>query len=540
MSDHLSRISAELGSDNHQNPRWPPIKNNYIAVRRGVTKTMIGVVRYVSPSWGECVIHLLSGFKNKTRAREVETLVRGGQDPENFALVVESDNWEYVETRKVREISKYVRQYGYPKLSDDLTGREMVFARATDRPVTLHDLAIEGAAKDPDTAMRLTELIDLRNITGFEFLRCHDELELMLDKTYGEEMGVDIRDYTAERADAFKMEMRMIQEEARAIRPASIEINAALLDNLIEDDEYLEENSARIANEILSNLRVGQRTPYDDSIRLIYNDNYLHALRNTLPLKEVITQELLEDDLMRDFKVVESEDSEEDEYLTRVPRTKEELAEVPSLYYYDWQYDQPIDHNQLKMALYTTQNASALFEEDRLRLKEAELILSQEYFIALNPEPRYQIWTFEKLIKLWYADSVLEAEIRMIKMLVNTFRANAGKRYNRENGVKPMIVIYPRYGKRSTTNIVQRLAYWFALHESAIAWKNNPPSYYKQMNDLIAYTNSNNTIKVYYRRLIDRNGEKKNKNSPYVDGFSRIRDTAQKSRDILHQYIALE
>ena len=122
MSDHLSRISAELGSDKHQNPRWPAIKNNYIAVRRGDTKTMIGVVRYISPSMREVVIHLLDGFKNRTRSREVEPFIQRGQDPENFVLVVESDRWKYVETRIEREISKYLKQYGYPKLSDDLTG----------------------------------------------------------------------------------------------------------------------------------------------------------------------------------------------------------------------------------------------------------------------------------------------------------------------------------------------------------------------------------------------------------------------------------
>jgi len=163
----------------------------------------------------------------------------------------------------------------------------------------------------------------------------------------------------------------------------------------------------------------------------------------------------------------------------------------------------------------------------------------KEYFIALNPEPRYQIWTFEKLIKIWYVDTVLQKEIRMIKMIVNTFRARADKVYNRENGVLPMIVIYPRYGKRSAMNIIQRLAYWFALLESAIAWKNNPPSYYKQkqINDLIAYTNSNNTIKVYFRRIINK--DNKIKDLPYVDGFSRIRDTQQGNRYIIHQYITL-
>ena len=532
MSDELSRISTALGSDSHQNPRWPPLRNNYIAVRRGDYPTLIGVVRHSDPSSLECVIHLLNGMKNKQRSREVANLLRVEEDPENFALVVETDNWNYVRTENVRKLSMYLSRYGYPKLSDDLKGREMVFSRAKDRPVSLHSREYGPEREDPDTALRFTSMFDPNNITGFEFLENDEVFSDMLNMTFRNTEGADIRDMTAERADTFQLRARMIQEEARAIPPESREINPMMAERLVTNNDTLADTAQITMDVIVKDLRMDDESVYNDSLDFRYHDGYLHALRADIPLREEITEDLLADDLLREFRV-EFDEEDRRRLIRELPVQSE--PDIPSIEFFEWQYGEPIKHNELKAQLSAAEKSARLFREDQKILRDVELILSQEYFIALNPEPRYQLWTFEKLIKLWYADSVLTAEIRMIKMLVNTFRARSDKVYNRENGVKPMIMIYPRYGKRSAMNIVQRLAYWFALHESAISWRNNPPSYYKQMNDLIAYTNSNNEIKLFYRRMFDP--EDKGVNNPYADNFTKIRDTAQGDRDILHQYI---
>jgi hypothetical protein len=498
---------------------------------------MIGLVRYITQSGSESVIHLLKGIENRTHAREVESFLKSGQDSKYFALVVETDNWTYVQTSIVRQISKHLRYAGYPKLADDLTGKEMVFSRAMDRPVTLQSKAYHNAPEDSGVTLKLNEITDMTNIGGFDFLEDDGDVP-GTSRTYGDVFGSDMRDYTAEKVDAFQNEMRMNQEEARAYPPEDYIINAMMIDRYYPptNEEAILDTANRIRDAIYKQLGIDNDALYRESIVFKYDDGYLHVLRKDLPLREIITDELLADDMMREYKLIKEEVAlTETMRLTkkRIPEDKE----IPELYHYEEQLGEPINHDNLKTALFLAETSALDFEGDQERLREAELILSQEYFIAINPEPRYQQWVFEKLIKLWYADNILTSEIRMIKILVNTFRARTDKVFNRENGVLPSIVIYPRYGKRSATNVIQRLSYWFSLHESAIAWKNNPPSYYKQMNELIAYTNSSNTIKMYYRYYINK---KKGINSPYADNFTKIRETAQGDRDIIHQYIPLD
>ena len=55
----------------------------------------------------------------------------------------------------------------------------------------------------------------------------------------------------------------------------------------------------------------------------------------------------------------------------------------------------------------------------------------------------------EKINQIWYGDTVFEGQIRKIKVLINQFRADPNQSYNKENGILPQILIYPRYGSNS-------------------------------------------------------------------------------------------
>jgi hypothetical protein len=539
MSDHLSRISAHLNT--RESPRWPPRKNNYIATKRGDNKTYIGVVQLVTQNNTECVIRLLPGLKNVNEYEEVRPYLDNRYDPQDFYLILETDSWTYIAPRIVSVLRSYFKQHGYSPLHEELTGHEMVFSRAMDRPTTLQSSAFKGASADPDVATRVEKLIDLSNISGFEFLwdLPEDRQIIGWDKIMAR--GSEAY-YVNEKVKHNQEEMRFVQEEARTVPPdgKTIIVDSRLTKELVTNDETIYNEAMKVANYIFDRLvrsDANQEDPLYGAIKFEYYNGYLHAFRNGFPLWEVITNDILTDDLQREFVDVEAPEPTVAE--TESLPTHEAVVQPPpppELYHFEWQYGQPIHHIKLLPYLYTTDTSKQYTELDP-PLREAEFILSQEYVIAFTPEPRYQVWAFEKLIKLWFADDVLENEVRMIKMLVNTFRARTDKAYNRENGVKPMIVIYPRYGKRSAMEIIQRLAYWFALFESAISWKNNPPSYFKQMNDLIAYTNSAEMVKKYYRKEID--GRDKRKNSPYVDNFTRMRDTKQGNRDIVHQYLPL-
>jgi hypothetical protein len=58
----------------------------------------------------------------------------------------------------------------------------------------------------------------------------------------------------------------------------------------------------------------------------------------------------------------------------------------------------------------------------------------QEYLIALQPEPKYQIWVVKRLIMAWYADVDLQNNIRKIKILINQWRARSDQEFNKKNG----------------------------------------------------------------------------------------------------------
>ena len=96
-------------------------------------------------------------------------------------------------------------------------------------------------------------------------------------------------------------------------------------------------------------------------------------------------------------------------------------------------------------------------------LKEAEEILSQEYVIALQPAPDYQMWTLKRLIMILYGDTAFESRIRKIKILINQFRADPNQEYNKKNGILPQILIYPKYGSENSRVIISKLEYYFSF-----------------------------------------------------------------------------
>jgi hypothetical protein len=240
--------------------------------------------------------------------------------------------------------------------------------------------------------------------------------------------------------------------------------------------------------------------------RFIYYNGYVHIFRTDIPLKEVITHKLLKD--------------------TDANPKLQILGKA--------EYDIPIRHNVLKYILFQNEIQKTITVDQRL-LIEAELILSQEYIIALTPEPRYQLWCVVRLIKLWHGDIDLQNNIRKIKLIVNQYRTRSDMRYNVRNGIRFSIGIYPRYGKESAAIVLRKLMYYFSLYFQAVGWKNNPPSYFKIVNDLISYTNCDQSLKLYYRRIAEENGMQ---NGVFNKNYTMINSPGYNT-DILEQYVPL-
>lgn len=183
--------------------------------------------------------------------------------------------------------------------------------------------------------------------------------------------------------------------------------------------------------------------------------------------------------------------------------------DLVNLKYFGWQEGKPINYHTLKYVIFQNeyqQNLGDNIEQKR----EAEDILSQEYVIALQPSPLYQLWTLKRLIMIWYSDPVIEKHIRKIKVLINQYRCDPSKDYNNKNGLLGSILIYPRYGVKSTKELISKIEYYFSLYIDEntnprfqdIQWIGSNPSYFIKKNSLMFYTNGSIELKNYIQDSI--------------------------------------
>ena len=183
--------------------------------------------------------------------------------------------------------------------------------------------------------------------------------------------------------------------------------------------------------------------------------------------------------------------------------------DLVDLKYFSWQEGKPINYHTLKYVIFQNeyqQNLGDNIEQKR----EAEDILSQEYVIALQPSPLYQLWTLKRLIMIWYSDPLIEKHIRKIKVLINQYRSDPTKDYNNKNGILGSILIYPRYGVKSTKDLISKIEYYFSLYIDEntnprfqdIQWKGSNPSYFIKKNSLMFYTNGSIELKNYIKDSI--------------------------------------
>ena len=173
---------------------------------------------------------------------------------------------------------------------------------------------------------------------------------------------------------------------------------------------------------------------------------------------------------------------------------------VPNLKIFNWQYNIPIDYRTLKHTLLQNIYQKNL-DVDMSELREAENILSQEYIIVLQPEPKFLAWCLKRLLQCCIVDTKLSESIRKIKVLINTWRADKYFKFNRIYSVLPMISIYPKYGSKYAKRVLSQITYWYSLYKH-IGWTQNSPTYCVKVNDLIYYTNGNLDLKFYYHSSV--------------------------------------
>ncbi len=231
------------------------------------------------------------------------------------------------------------------------------------------------------------------------------------------------------------------QKDIKTIVNKNIAVNNLIINN---------EDIINEGNKIITWIdKVLKKEVFKDLITHIHDD-YIYITRKGTKIKDIITKDL-----------------------------------VSNLKYFDWQYNNPIDYDTLKYVIYQNTFQKKL-EENILQKKEAEEILSQEYVIALQPAPDYQMWTLKRLIMILYGDTAFESRIRKIKILINQFRADPNQEYNKKNGILPQILIYPKYGSENSRVVISKLEYYFSLYIDNIfnnnylniEWIDSNPTYF--------------------------------------------------------------
>jgi len=206
---------------------------------------------------------------------------------------------------------------------------------------------------------------------------------------------------------------------------------------------------------------------------------------------------------------------------------------VPKLNYFSWQEGKPIDYQTLKYIIFQNEFQKSLSINQNQKL-EAEAILALENIIALQPKPEYQLWCVKRLLMIWYGDKEIQLLIRKIKILINQYRADPTKKYNKENGIFPSIVIYPRYGRIALKTVLSKIRYYFSMYidedsntTSDVNWTNSKPSYFIKDNELIYHTNGSTDIKLYIQDSINNNS------TLIIDSFNENMTKFTNEREIL-------
>ena len=190
---------------------------------------------------------------------------------------------------------------------------------------------------------------------------------------------------------------------------------------------------------------------------------------------------------------------------------------VPGLKHLGYQYSKPIDYGNLnEIVLQNKTPDNILINSDIIN--EALKIMSQEYIICLQPKVEALLWVISRLIISWYADPKLFSNIGKIKILINLFRARGLKEFNKNQGIEPIIQIFPNYGKKIATRVMSHISYFFFPYKK-IGWDTSRPSYFERIDNLMYYTNGSLELKKYIQYLLKTSSEF---NNPLTPDFTQI------------------
>lgn len=173
---------------------------------------------------------------------------------------------------------------------------------------------------------------------------------------------------------------------------------------------------------------------------------------------------------------------------------------VPNLNELAFQLNKPIDYNILLPIVLENKTSDDVIINKSM-IEEALKILSQEYIICFQPDVQVLLWTITRIILSWYADPKLYSNIFKIKILINLFRSRGNKEFNKDQGILPIIQIFPKYGKKTALQVLSHLSYWFFPYKK-LGCENCSPSWFDKIDNLMYYTNGSLELKKYIKYLL--------------------------------------
>ena len=175
---------------------------------------------------------------------------------------------------------------------------------------------------------------------------------------------------------------------------------------------------------------------------------------------------------------------------------------IPNLSILQDQYGKQIDYLKLINLIIENKTPEDIITNQD-KIKEAIKILSQEYFICLQPKVELLLWTICRLLICWYADKNLYERIYKVKILINLYRSRGLKEFNQDYDVLPIITIIPKYGKEEAIKIGSHIGYYFFVYKK-LGNIECEPTYFNKMDDLMYYTNGSLDIKKHVKLILKK------------------------------------
>lgn len=455
---------------NKETPKWPPQIGSIIIVDHPMypNNLLLGSINKYIWDCTAIIVILFNNRNHEEKILEEKKEVPVGKSKGLFMLLP-SYKWTYIKMDKLEQIlngTMNISNIKIPKTQADLN-TEAIYYDETKKPCLKIKEKRDDGLLNEYGKLKMEEIFDETEIN-----------KIIYDKSVFKNLDTDIKKLLLK-----KLELNeKIKEKDSQIIVNSNSITANIINN--KKDEISEGNKIikwihdNISEKITNKIKI-----FGDLKMTIFN-GYLHIARAGINTNDIITKELID-----------------------------------NLSYFKWQYNIPIDYDTLKYTLFQSAFQHTL-KRDVLQQEEAEKIFSQEYLIAIQPEPMYQAWVLKRLIIAWHADDLLQLNIRKIKVIINQWRCKANEYFNTKYGALPSIVVYPRYGKKSAAIVLKRISNYFMFYNS-IAWKCATPSYFVKVTDLMWYTNGSIDLKLYFRKsLLAYDG--KSKNNTFIDNFSSI------------------